>query len=336
MVLNDTSSMPVRRVQIVPQGGGTPRPASPRWFGRGLSISLLTHLGLLAVSLLIVWELDAPPDVLLTAGFQEKMDHPVLVIEPEHADTPHQAENTDSSSVIAEAVAAVVSTINRSTTTAPVLRSEILSAELSATPEMDATIRISAPASSATGAAATAGSGHSSGPGSNGGASFFGYRTTANSVAFVLDASGSMTGPRFTRALAELDHSLTQLQPEQTFYVVFFTDETFPLFWPNSQYKLLPATPQNLMQARAWLRMCRTDGGTKPMRALNLALRLQPDVVYFLSDGDIPLKTRDVAQTVNRGSIIHTISLGAQDVGEVMLQIADDHQGTYRFIPDLQ
>lgn len=330
MVLDDTTPMPVGRVRIVPDSTPTPPQASLRWFGRGLSISLLTHLLLVFVSLLIVWELDSPPEVLLTAGFQKPSDDPLLVVEPERQVRPDPAQNAESLSAVSH-LSAVVPLTNRQTAAVPALRRELLADELSATPEMDATIRISPPASSGTGSGATSGSGTSG----EGGASFFGCRTQAESIAFVLDASGSMNGPRFVRALTELDRSLRELQPEQTFYIVFFTDQTFPLFWPNSQFQLLQATQRNVTQARAWLRMCRTDGGTKPMRALNLALRLKPDVVYFLSDGDIPPKTRDVARNVNHGSIIHTIALGADDGAEVMHQIADDNQGTYRFVPDV-
>ena len=75
------------------------------------------------------------------------------------------------------------------------------------------------------------GSGDGQGPGK---ASFFGKEVTARSIAFVIDASGSMEGARFHRARNELASSLSALEANQRFFVVFDTDQTYPQFYTNN------------------------------------------------------------------------------------------------------
>ena len=65
-----------------------------------------------------------------------------------------------------------------------------------------------------------------------GSVSFFGKEVQANTVAFVIDASKSMSGARFQRAKLELVNALGKLQPEQRFFVVCYTNETYPMFFP--------------------------------------------------------------------------------------------------------
>jgi len=56
-------------------------------------------------------------------------------------------------------------------------------------------------------------------------------------------------------------------------------------------------------------------GGTKHMPPLSLALRLAPDVIFFLTDADEPRMTDAELDTVrtklNRGTVIHAIEFGA-------------------------
>jgi hypothetical protein len=166
------------------------------------------------------------------------------------------------------------------------------------------------------------------------GTSFFGKKVAVKSVAFVIDASGSMQGARFVRARAELVSALMQMKQKQEFFIVFYTDQTYPLFWPQSVVSLLPANAENLRKTGLWLERARTSGGTQPQEAMSLALSLKPDVIFLLSDGDIPPETRDIVARTNKGSIIHTIALGSNTGAAVMRQIAEENQGEFRFIPD--
>lgn len=60
----------------------------------------------------------------------------------------------------------------------------------------------------------------------------------------------------------------------------------------------------------------------------------EPDVMFLLSDGEIPLNTRNIVQQANRGTAIHTIAFGSNAGGHILKQIATDTGGTQRFIGD--
>jgi len=61
---------------------------------------------------------------------------------------------------------------------------------------------------------------------------------------------------------------------------------------------------------------------------------LKPDVVFLLSDGDIPPETRAIVTRENKRSVIHTIALGSNKGAVVMKQIAAENKGEFKFIPD--
>jgi hypothetical protein len=168
----------------------------------------------------------------------------------------------------------------------------------------------------------------------HGGTSFFGKKLTVDSIAYVIDASGSMQGARFRRARQELVNALKEMRKEQQFYIVFYTDQTYPLYWPNSVAELQLATPVNLRKTGLWLEKAQTSGGTEPQEAMRIALGLQPDVVFLLSDGDIPPETRTIVLQENQRSVIHTIALGSSKGAVVMKQIAAENKGEFKFIPD--
>lgn len=168
----------------------------------------------------------------------------------------------------------------------------------------------------------------------NGGTSFFGKKLTVDSIAYVIDASGSMQGARFRRARQELVNALKEMRKEQRFYIVFYTDKTYPLYWPNAVAEMQAATPINLQKTGFWLEKAQTSGGTEPQEAMRIALALKPDVVFLLSDGDIPADTRAIVMQENKRSIIHTITLGSNKGAVVMKQIASENKGEFKFIPD--
>ncbi|HQX52768.1 MAG TPA: VWA domain-containing protein [Planctomycetaceae bacterium] len=168
----------------------------------------------------------------------------------------------------------------------------------------------------------------------NGKVSFFGKEVPANSIGFVIDASGSMSGVRFQRARQELMNALSNLKPEQRFFVAFYTDRTFPMFFPDNTLELISADQRNLGRVFNWISQSQSQGGTKPQGAMAMTLRLKPDVIFFLSDGDIPLETQGIVLRYNQGSVIHTIAFGSDIGATLMQQIAEKSGGQYRFIPD--
>ena len=82
---------------------------------------------------------------------------------------------------------------------------------------------------------------------------FFGVAARGNRFVYVVDASGSMAdGGRFLRSRTELLRSLSSLESDQKFYVIFFNDRTYPLYYPRRYRKMVRATQSNKRRVEAW------------------------------------------------------------------------------------
>jgi hypothetical protein len=181
----------------------------------------------------------------------------------------------------------------------------------------------------------------SGGGGSGGkGVGFFGTQSRADSVVFIVDMSGSMNDReepskprRFDRAVTELLRSLNALQPSQRFYIFFYNNVTHPMF-DQHEAKLVAATPGMRAKAERWVKSLHPDGDTAPEDAIDRALRLKPQVIYFLTDGEIPATTRDTAKRGNNGrkTVIHTIAFQSEEGVEMLRGIASDNRGKFRFV----
>jgi hypothetical protein len=172
------------------------------------------------------------------------------------------------------------------------------------------------------------------GGGSGKGVGFFGTRARADSVVFIVDMSGSMEGHRFDRAVEELGHSLSLLSSTQKFFIYFYNGVTFPMFGQRAA-KLLPATSGNLSRATKWIKAFHPEGDTAPEDAIERAIKLKPQVIYFLTDGEIPNTTRATAERCNKEhkTVIHTIAFEYEGGAEQLRGIAADSHGKYRFVP---
>lgn len=200
---------------------------------------------------------------------------------------------------------------------------------------------------------------------------FFGAEAYGNRFVFVLDVSSSMAarnGRRLLRATMELIGSINQLNSEQEFSVILYSNNALPMFFTkkNNEPEMRPATPANKQAAVNWLRYkVRPQGGTMPARALQIAGNLKPDAVFFLSDGEflyghtvnlnspmnaffqnfgtarqamLPpggalLDPAAVLAEYPREIIVHTIAFESVSSGPLMEQIAKQKGGQYRFIP---
>src|SRR5689334_3254696 len=64
---------------------------------------------------------------------------------------------------------------------------------------------------------------------------FFGTEARGNRFVFVVDNSSSMKGGRLEMAVAELRRTIDALSPKQSFYVIFVSDQTYPMFYPERE-----------------------------------------------------------------------------------------------------
>lgn len=194
------------------------------------------------------------------------------------------------------------------------------------------------------GAGGGGGAGGASGMG--GGASmFFGKAGSGKSVCFMCDNSRSYEDGGFEMVVAELMRAVASLQPSQSFFVVFFSDEAYPMFYPDEVSELLPATPENKQKLQAWLSNVETrTGGRGIGRATDLATELAADTIYFLSDGDYtPATVERLVSSDFGGAVVHTFGMQAaarrnptpEQIQEQLshnqnlIRIAESHGGSF-------
>lgn len=152
----------------------------------------------------------------------------------------------------------------------------------------------------------------------------------ANTFAYVVDASGSMEGERMQRVKGELQKSILSLQEHQRFFVVFFNKRTFPMMWPRSELQLVSAHELNTTRVLKWANSIQPEESTLSQTALRMALRLQPDILFFLTDGDVPRDSVRTAKLHCGKTRIHTICVGDDVDTKPLQEIANVSGGQLR------
>jgi len=150
-------------------------------------------------------------------------------------------------------------------------------------------------ASSRKGPGSQSGGGGSSGSGSAGPAavSFFGGGGQPGTrFVFVLDASASMYENNSIQvAKTELQASLLQVEEEQEFQIIFYNEDLQPMPTTGQRTSMFRGTEANRNRAAQHIRSVQPSGGTRHKEALLEALRLKPDVIFFLTDAGEPWMT---------------------------------------------
>ncbi len=157
--------------------------------------------------------------------------------------------------------------------------------------------------------------------------SFFGVKARGKLFAYVVDASGSMADSgRMLRAKQELRRSIQALQTPQRFVVIFYNDRPMPLAGGLP----LAANASSKSHLAAWLRTMGPDGTTDPRSAMAMAIGLQPDAIFLLSDGEFPAGTAQSIIDRNTNQIpIHAIDLSGGSAGGQLKQISSATGGQY-------
>lgn len=167
-----------------------------------------------------------------------------------------------------------------------------------------------------------------------------GFTRLSRETVFVLDVSGSMQGASIRQAKAALDEALERLQPEDSFNVLAFNQETRALF-PGSW----PATPQVVEDARRWVKGLSAGGGTEMLPALLTALDSRPDgygrsgardvrQVIFLTDGAVSNEDRlfsTLEQHLGR-SRLYAVGIGSAPNAHLLRRVAELGRGSFTFI----
>jgi hypothetical protein len=136
-------------------------------------------------------------------------------------------------------------------------------------------------------------------------ATLWDVRVPAQRVVYVVDFSGSII-VAVDELKRELKRSIGRLRPEQSFNVIIFysegtgSQERFKTeaFSPQLQ----PATESVRREFFKWLSLKVPRGETEPLPAIQRALALRPDVIFFFSDGYFDDAVVEEITRANRGS----------------------------------
>lgn len=150
------------------------------------------------------------------------------------------------------------------------------------------------------------------GDGVGNGKQFFGMASEGKSFVYVLDCSMSMNHPhdseaktRFNRIKLELINVINHLKPDQEFFIIFFNHEAITM--PANG--MVAAVSENQARYLNWMRQIPATGDTDPTAALEIALRLRPDVIYFLTDGAFSTEANEIVRSIKQSrSVINTFN----------------------------
>ena len=132
------------------------------------------------------------------------------------------------------------------------------------------------------------GTGSGSGSGTKTTIGVFGQKGTGRKFAFVFDRSESMRDPDnrpIQAAKAELIQAIDSLQDVHQFLIIFYNEE--PSIYPSGERsaRLIDATDENKEAAKRYIQTIVPAGATGHERALVMAVRQNPDVIFLLTDG---------------------------------------------------
>jgi len=184
------------------------------------------------------------------------------------------------------------------------------------------------------------GSGRGGGPrGSYGTAPFFGIWDAGARFVYVIDCSGSMFSYNSMQAAKnELLSSLASLRRSQQFQIIFYNlDQRWMKAPGKTDFQYFPASESNRRLAAQFVAEVQPDGGTLHLPALTLALRLHPDVIFFLTDaGEPAMKPEEMEeiQRLNGGrSRIHCVQFGMHDneAADFLRKLASQNNGDYAY-----
>jgi hypothetical protein len=169
----------------------------------------------------------------------------------------------------------------------------------------------------------------------------FGAVGEGHRFVYVFDRSGSMDGHNgapLNAAKAELLNSLKSLDQVHQFQIIFYNEEP-RVFNPSGVAgRLVFGNDQNKYLAQKFVGSITADGATRHEEALVMALRLAPDVIFFLTDADEPRMTaRQLAHVVrtNQGTSINAIEFGygpQTDADNFLVKLARQNGGRHVYV----
>jgi hypothetical protein len=161
----------------------------------------------------------------------------------------------------------------------------------------------------------------------------------ARTVVYVIDRSLSMGLPcvgcssPLDAAKRELLASLSRLPSSTRFQVILYNRCADRMRLANS-YGLVPASDENRSAVAQLLERLPADGATDHVAALRESLALQPDAIFFVTDGDnlTPEQVRAVTLQNHGRTAIHAVDVGNRGspaADRPLSLLAQTNGGTY-------
>lgn len=166
----------------------------------------------------------------------------------------------------------------------------------------------------------------------------FGIQGEGYKFVYVFDRSGSMEGAPLAAAKAELIASLKSLQDTHQFQIIFYSNEVLRFNPTGDPNRLFFATERNKNLAAKFIGSIIALGGTDHEKALLLAISLQPDVIFLLTDADEPKLWPGQLDKIKRraaGITIHAIEFGSRPQAEpnnFLVRLARDNGGRHGYV----
>lgn len=156
---------------------------------------------------------------------------------------------------------------------------------------------------------------------------------TPKEIVFVLDTSGSMSGFPIEKAKESMKMAIDGLNPYDTFNLITFAGDTSILF-----EKPVPATPENLQKAQAFLESREGNGGTEMMKAIKAALEPSDSqqhlrIVCFMTDGYVG-NEGEILSEIQKHPNARIFSFGiGSSVNRMLLdKMAEEGKGEAEFV----
>ncbi len=161
---------------------------------------------------------------------------------------------------------------------------------------------------------------------------FFGVSGRGKKIGYVVDKSGSMgIAGRMEQAKKEIIRSISEL-PDFTSVCIALFDEDFQTF--DREAGFVKCREGAISKIKKWIQDVAQSGGTNPISAFQFLFsrRERPDVVFFMSDGEIPPDAADEILRLNRrgpNTVIHCIAFGQAAATAPLRRIASETGGTF-------
>lgn len=171
----------------------------------------------------------------------------------------------------------------------------------------------------------------------------FGVSGSGSRFVYVFDRSDSMnaSGGRPLRAAKrELIRSLNTLGERQQFQIIFYNDKPTPFQISGLPLQLYRGEADTIQRATRYVDSITAYGGTEHDTALRMALRMSPDVIFFLTDARIPSLSGSELFEIQRradtnGTTIHTIEFGTDPAApsvSFLRELASMNGGQYQYV----